>query len=243
MDLKKYIYATVICLGNWHKFFELSIGMKWRYIFLHFILIVCLLFFPVSFTIVKTQPDALYTRMFSQNFESSSINIYNDDNYSQNRINSSEPAIYVFGDLVVYSDSLLVISAPSEFFDSETLAKPFGEVFSMIAVYNMYIPQFLLPLLIIAFIVLLAIQVFFYILCAIFLGTYRMMSKQFTFFKNIKIVIMGSFFPSILCVFIGFILPAIHIILFQMINLFLIFFISKKYDKKERELLICEEQF
>ena len=241
MNLKEYLNAGVYCFGNWHKFIESSIGIKWRYIFLHFMLITCVLYFPVFFIVVKTQPNELYTRVFSLDFNSAEIEMHNNENFSPDKINSKYPDINVFDDYVIYSDSNIMLSAPREFFDSATLSKPFGEIFSMIAVYNMYIPQFLLPMLLIAFIIILLMQVFFYILSAIFLGTYRMMSKHFSFREKLKIVIMGSFFPSIAGIFIGFVLPAVHIILFQMMNLFLIFFISRKYDKKEKELLICEE--
>ncbi|MCL1819158.1 MAG: hypothetical protein FWG36_00720 [Oscillospiraceae bacterium] len=213
--------------------------MKKRYAFIHFLLIFCLLFIPIFILVLRTQPDELYTRIFFQDFENAVIEDYQTERYSKEVVTNVRPVIYVFSDFVVYADSNMVLSAPSEFFDE--LPHPFGEVFSMIAVYNMYIPQFLLPLLMIAFFILLVLQLFFYLISAAFLGVARLASTRFTFGGRVKTVIMSSLFPALLCAGIGFILPTVHIVLFQMLNLLLLFYLSKKYDRKERELLLSEE--
>ena len=152
-------------------------------------------------------------------------------------IDDSRAAIYVFRDVVTYIDPIFALSAPSEYFGPEELSKSFGEVFSMIAVYNLYITQFLLPMLLIAFGVLIVLQLFFYLVFAAFFGLYRLSSTKFVFRENFKIVIMSSLFPALICTAVGFIMPAVHIMFFQMINILMLFYFSKKYDKTVKELM------
>jgi hypothetical protein len=199
-----------------------------------------LLFIPVLTVLFKAQPDQLYTRMFSQNFENTAIEVYDSELFMLEKIENMSPVIYVFNDQIVYADPNFIMLAPSELFGNEELSRSFGEVFSMIAVYNMYIPQFLIPIVMIAFAILLVLQLFFYLLSAVFLGISRLASTRFTFVERLKIVIMSSLFPGLLCTAVGFFLPAVHIILFQMLNLVLLFSLSKRYDKKEKELFSME---
>jgi len=209
-------------------FFESAISIKRSYVVFHFMLVFCFLFIPIFALVVRTQPDELYSRMFSQNFDDAVILHQNQEIFSPEKISQNQPLIYVFADFIVYADSNIVLTAPSEFFSPETLHGSFGEVFSMIAMYNMYITSFLLPLLAIAFFILLILQIFFYFMSALFLGIFRLASTSFDFGKKIKIVILSSLFPALLSAAAGFVLPAVHIILFQMINLLLLYFLSKK---------------
>ncbi|MCL2035413.1 MAG: hypothetical protein FWG94_11895 [Oscillospiraceae bacterium] len=238
MNQKDYLYAAALCLGKPYPFIVLASRIKRRYVILHFMLIFCLLFIPVFTLAVRTQPDQLYTRAFSQGFENAAIIYYNTERFSPEKTTYGRPAVYVFDDFVVYTDPNITLSAPAEFFVSGELSRPFGEVFSMIAVYNMYIPRFLLPILMIAFFILLVLQLFFYLMSAFFLGISRMASTRFDFGERVRIVIMSSLFPALISMAVGFILPAVHIVLFQMVNLLMLFYLSKRYDKKERELFL-----
>ncbi|MCL2004261.1 MAG: hypothetical protein FWG72_09715 [Oscillospiraceae bacterium] len=215
--------------------------MKRRTVIAHFLLIVCLLYVPVFALVVRTQPAQLYTRLFSQSFEGAAVEYKNTGSFSPEEMDYGQPGILVFGDFVVYADSHIVLSAPAEYFSAGELSRPFEEVFGMIAVYNMYIPQILLPLLSIALLILLVLQLFFCLMSAAFLKTFRLVSKQFQFGENVKIAIMSSSLPALISAAVGFILPAVHIVLFQMATLLVLFSLPKRYDKKERELFSSEE--
>jgi hypothetical protein len=241
MNYKDYLYAAALCLGKPYPFICLAKDIKWRYVILHFMLILSLLFVPIFILVVRTQPDQLYQRMFAESFEKSAAQYHNTESFLPEKISQTEPVIYVFDDFVVYSDSSIVLSVPSDLLKDSDLSRPFGEVFSMIAVYNRYIPQFLFPLLMIALFILLVLQLFFYLISAVFLGISRLTSTAFGFGERVKIVIMSSLLPALIGVAVGFLLPAVHIILFQLINLLMLFFLSKRYDKKERELLLAKE--
>jgi len=194
------------------------------------------------YLVVRTQPDQLYSRVFSVDFEESSIEFFSQTDFDAAIIDNTHPVIYVFDDFVVYVDSMLALPAPAEFFGPDELTLTFGEIFSMLAVYNMYIPQFLLPMLMIALFVFFVLQVLFYIVFAAFLGLFRLNSTRFPFRENVKIVIMSSLLPAVACTALGFLLPVVHIILFQMANILLLFFLSKRYDRKEKEILLREEE-
>ena len=241
MNPKDYLYTAALCLGKPYTFINLAACIKRRYVILNFILVVSLLFIPVFALVARTQPDQIYTRMFPQSFEDAVIEYHNTESFSPEKINGARPAIYVFDDSVVYADSSIVLSAPLEHFVSGELSRPFGEVFSMIAVYNLYIPRFMLPVLMIALAILIVLHLFFCFVSAAFLGLLRLASTRFAFGKNLKITIMSALFPALISAGVGFVLPAVHIVLFQMAALLVMFSLSKKYDKKEKELLSTEE--
>ena len=227
---KNYLYTATLCFGKPQLFFESAISTKRIYVVLHFIIVFCLLFIPIFAMVVRTQPDQLYTRMFSQNFDEAVILQHEWEIFSPEKISQNQPVIYVFTDFIVYADSNIVLTAPSEFFTSEALHGSFGEVFSMVSMYNMYITSFLLPLLAIAFFILLVLQFFFYLMSALFLGIFRMASSKIDFGKRVKIVILSSLFLALISAAAGFFLPAVHIILFQMVNLLLLYVLSKRVD-------------
>ena len=233
-SINTYLYTASLCLGKPQLFFESAISTKRSYVVLHFLLVFCLLYIPIFSFVVRTQPDELYARFFSKNFEDAVILHHNQGNFLSERISQDQPVIYVFADFVVYADSNIVLSAPIEFFPElfnlDRTPLSFGEVFSMIAMYNMYITSFLLPLLGIAFFVLLILQLFFYLMSAIFLGIFRLASTKIEFSKRVKIVVMSSTLPVLISTAAGFFLPAVHIILFQMLSLLLLFYLSKKVD-------------
>jgi len=238
---KSYLYTAALCFWKPQLFFESAISTKRSYVILHFLLVFCLLYIPIFSVAVRSQPDELYARMFSQDFDDAVFLNYGQETFSPEKINQDQPVIYFFADFTIYADSNIVLSAPSEFFTElfphETLqgsydrTRPaFGEVFSMIAMYNMYITSFLLPLLAIAFFVLLVLQLFFYIMSVLFLGIFRLASSKIDFGNRVKIVILSSLFPALISMAAGFFLPAVHIILFQMLNLLLMYILSKKVD-------------
>ena len=235
MNPKDYTYTALLFFWKPYQFIKTAKSIKWRYVILHFILVSILLYIPVFALVVRTQPDQLYSRVYSVDFESAEIRMSASEDFNANLVDNIRPAIYVFKDVVVYIDPMLALSAPAEFFGPAKLALPFGEIFSMIAVYNLYIVQFLLPMLLIALFVMFVLQLLFYLVFAAFLGLYRLHSTKFPFRENVKIVIMSSLFPALLCTALGFILPAVHIIIFQMVNILLLFYFSKKYDAEEKD--------
>ncbi|MEG2404353.1 MAG: hypothetical protein RSC01_05475 [Oscillospiraceae bacterium] len=241
MNYKEYLKASSLCFGKAYDFFNLAVCIKWRYIFFHFMLILCLLFIPLFVSSIKTQPDQLYERMLSLSFDNANINYCKNEKFSSETINNNSNTIFVFKDYTVYSDASFLLSAPTNLvFDSEQ-EYSFREAFSRIAMYNMYIPQVLLPVLLIAFFITFILQLFFYLISAIAIGVFRLTATRFEFSKKVKIVILSSLFPALLSMILGLFLPAVHIVVFQLLNLLLIFFLFRKSDKKHQEELLKAE--
>jgi len=167
MNPKDYANTALLFMGKPYQFINTARIIKWRYLFLHFILVSILMYIPVFALVIRTQPDQLYSRVFSVELENAKVLFHPEVDFDPALVDDTEPMIYVFNDVAVYIDPMLALSAPAEFFGPAELSRSFGEIFSMIAVYNLYIPQFLLPMLLIALFVLLILQIVFYLILLI----------------------------------------------------------------------------
>ncbi|MEG1752352.1 MAG: hypothetical protein RR234_00425 [Christensenella sp.] len=235
MNYKEYLKASSLCFGKASEFFNLAISIKWRYIIFHFMLILCLLFIPLFVSLIKTQPDILYERMLSLSFDNANIIYCKNESFSSETFQHSNNTIFVFEDYTVYNDASFLLSAPTNLiFDSEREYN-FRETFSRIAMYNMYIIQVLIPVLLIAFLITFVLQMLFYVISAIAIGVFRLTSSRFEFNKKLKLVILNSLLPALLSLLLGFLLPTVHIIVFQVLNLLLILFLFKKIDRKQEK--------
>lgn len=208
--------------------------MKWKYVVLQFLVVLCLLYMPLLVSIVRTQPAQLYKRLFSENLDDLCMLEYQKESYAGGLFTGDKPVIYVFDDSVMYSDSRIALSAPKELIISEeTQSHTPQEIFGMIAVYNGYIPRLLLPILSSICAVVCFLQVLFYVMSTCALGLYRMSSTRFTFDARIKISIMASTVPAMIGAALGFLIPGVHIIVFQILCLLILFSVSKRYDIAE----------
>lgn len=204
----------------------------------HFLFIFAILFAPVFFIIVRTQPHEMYQRVFSLRFEEAGIELFSHTAFAPELLREGNTAIYVFEDLIVFFDASLTMYAPAEFFNIAEMPYTFEEMFSMIAMYNMYIPHLLLPMILLAMFVMLVLKIFFYAVTAYFLGAFRMLSSfKFDYGERLKISIMSSLPVAILCAVVGLLIPIVHLILFQLVNLLVLFFLSKRYDTREKEMM------
>ena len=242
LTVNDYLYTAALSLGKSYSFIETARIMKKRYVLVHFLLMLAILYIPVFFIIVRTQPSEMYQRVFALRFEEARIKPFLHTSFSPEfllDLPSEHTVIFVFDDLVVFSDSGTTMYAPTRFFNIDEMTYTFDEMFSMIAMYNMYIAHLLIPMLMFSLFVMLVLKVFFYIVTAYFLGAFRILSSiKFSFGERTKISIMSSLPIVLLCAVAGFLVPIVHIILFQLLNLLLLFMLSKKYDRKELEIQV-----
>lgn len=130
----------------------------------------------------------------------------------------------------------------SDYYTNErVMSVTFGTLFNDIAVNNQYYTALLIPALGMVLAVLMVLQLFFYLMLSLMLGTYRMTSSKLSFGLRFKLLIMVSGVPALISMLIGFVIPAVHIIIFELAAIAFSMFVSKKYDKKEKELFLCEE--
>lgn len=231
---KDFLLCIMYCLKKPFEFINLAKTMKWKYVVLQFLVVLCLLYMPLLVSIVRTQPAQLYKRLFSENLDDLCMLECQGESYTGGLFAGDKPVIYVFDDSVMYSDSRITLSAPKELIISEeTQSHTPQEIFGMIAVYNGYIPRLLLPILSSICAVVCSLQCLFYVMSACALGLYRMSSTRFTFGARIKISIMASTIPAVIGAALGFLFPGVHIIVFQILCLLVLFSVSKRYDIAE----------
>jgi len=223
-------------MGKPYSFIESARWMRVRYVLIHFLFIFGLLFIPVFIIIVQTQPYEMYQRVMGLRFEGAMLVLHQDTSFAPEYLQGDITAIYVFDDIVVFSDGGTNLYAPSAFFDISTMPYAFEEMFSMIAMYNMYIPHLLVPMILLSMFVVLVLKLFFYVVTAYFLGAFSATSEPFGFGERLKIAIMSSLPVALVCVIFGFFVPVVHIILFQMLNLLVLFYLAKRYDFKDSEM-------
>jgi pullulanase len=96
-----------------------------------------------------------------------------------------------------------------------------------------YGPRILLPLLLLAFGVILVLQAVFYLSAAFFLGLRRMTSSPISFIDRLGLFIMASTLPVIGAAILGKWLPAVHIVVFYLAVIPLTFWIAGAYDRIE----------
>lgn len=238
MSVKDYVYMAVLYFLKPYSFFENVRKIKKRYVFIHFLLVYAILFLPVFVIVIRTQPHEIYQRVFSLRFEDAPIEVYSQTGFSEELLDAGNTAIYFFEDMVVFSDANMTMYAPAVFFNSESTQLGFGELFNMIAMYNMYIQHLLIPMILLSMVVVMVLTVFFYVVTAFFLGVFRMASSnKFTFTERLKISIMSSLPVAIVCAVAGVLIPIVHLILFQLVNILVLFAMSKRYDLREKEML------
>jgi hypothetical protein len=85
----------------------------------------------------------------------------------------------------------------------------------------------LLPLLALAFIVVLVLHTVFYLLIAFFLGLSRMNMAPLSFGDRMGLAAYSSTLPALVCSLFGLFIPGVHIIVFYFIVMFLAFQRSK----------------
>ena len=225
-----YFRAAFLYYGRHYRFVESSKNMSWRFVALHFALVTGIVFIPIIYLLFSTQPYDMYARVFGVNFDDMEI-------FLSGTLDEIRRGFTVVDGYVIFHEANILLHAPAFFFDVENMPYTTRELFSKIAMYNMYITEFLLPLTLVAIVVLAVLQVFFIAVSAYFLGAYRLKSSNFSYGERVKIVILSLLPMAFACAAVGFFLPAVHVILFQMLSLPVIFYISKRYDLREKEML------
>lgn len=234
-----YLNTALLCKGKFYTFFESARSLNVKYVFLHFMLLFGLLALPVFYVLVNTQPHEMYQRVFSMAFEDARILIHDGVLFSPEHITEEvDPAIYVFDDVLVFYSSHLSLYAPAIFFDTVVMPFNFEGLFDVIAMYNRYITELFMPMVLLVTFIMLVLNLFFFIVTAVFLGMFRTASSiMFTFGERFKMAVMSSLPAAVLCMVVAFFAPIVHIVLFQAINLMVVFWISKQYDLREKEML------
>ncbi|MDR2103049.1 MAG: type I pullulanase [Treponema sp.] len=122
---------------------------------------------------------------------------------------------------------------PSELYSRIGTGEALPENFDFLMNQSGYGPRILLPLLLLAFGIILILQLVFYLSAAFFLGLRRMTSSPISFTDRLGLFIMSSTLPVIGAAVLGKWLPAVHIVVFYLAVIPLTFWIAGVYDRIE----------
>lgn len=237
--MSEYLNVALLCRGKIYTFFESARNLPAKFVLLHFMLLFALLTLPVFYVLVSTAPYDVYQRVFSMSFEDASIIMREGLDFSpEHMAGGGEPVIYVFDDVLVFFSTHMSLYAPADFFDAGVVSYTFHQIFNVIAMYNRYMTELFMPMVLLVNFIMLVLQLFFFLVTSVFLGVFRVRSSiMFSFGERFKISVMCSLPVAVLCMLVAFVAPIVHVILFQALNLMVVFWISKQYDLREKEML------
>jgi hypothetical protein len=175
-----------------------------RWVVLHFFLITICLNFPVMLAIARIEPYQMFSRLYGENF----LTVNSDGNPSLNpgagRVNSFSGI-----DSAVFPAGI-----PAEGFNTLMLQSGYGR-------------RIMLPLLAMAFGLVLILQAAFYGSASFCIGLHRMISVNLSVWNRLGLLLFSSTLPVFLAAFFGVWLPTVHILLFYLAVIIISFQRSK----------------
>jgi hypothetical protein len=166
------------------RLFSLTGGMKFSLILLHLVLISLTLNFPVMFAISRLSPYDFYFRLYGEDF--------------LRRI-PEEGRVFLEGKALTEDRAGF-----ADFIDD----------FNLLMFQNAWGRRVMLPLLGMAFMLVLILQAVFYLAAVFFLGLNRMNSSALSFRERLGLFAFSSTLPALLSAFFGLWLPTVHLIVF-----------------------------
>ncbi|WP_041703598.1 hypothetical protein [Lachnoclostridium phytofermentans] len=267
--MREFIFACTLGFGDFFKFVKTAGRLKRQFLVLQFLLITLILYLPLFYSIIIAEPYELYSRLYSISFQTDislkdlgiSLESLDDEiviapkedmpgvwikksfeNSELNSLSKKETWFCFSNDYVlIHAGSSQLVVFMEGYSRERASNMGFGTVFNDVSVNNGYYTSLLFPILALLFVTLVILQMFFYLVLTVLLKAYRMTSSPMSFWLRFRILLMASASPALLSMLIGFAVPALHIIIFELLSILLCVFISTKYDKKEKELFLCEE--
>jgi hypothetical protein len=213
--MKNYVVAAVLGNGKLSRFVPLARKVRGGFIVFHFMVISLALNFPVMFAIARLPPWEFYSRLYGVGFTA-----------ALEQSGFSLPGIAPLG---ADASGGTAVSGPAAGGDV-----PAGEEAFNAAIYSGgYGRRVMLPMLSFAFMLVLIIQLVFYLLAAVFLGLSRINSTALSFRDRFGILVLSSTLPAIGSAILGLWLPTVHLVVFYFAEIILAFAVSRTYDEEE----------
>ncbi|MDR0452860.1 MAG: hypothetical protein LBH15_07440 [Treponema sp.] len=208
--MKDYVVAAALGNGSFRRFIPLSRRVKGGFVAFHFLVIGLALNFPVMFAIGRLSPWEFYSRLYGTGFaaalDASGFGLSPD---------SGSGAVFP-------GDAAFPAGAAGE-----TDVRNFNGVMYG----NGYGRRVMLPALFFTFMLILIIQIVFYLLASVFLGLSRMGSSALSFRDRFGILVLSSTFPAVATALLGLWLPTVHLVVFYFAEIILAFAISRACDE------------
>jgi hypothetical protein len=205
--VKNYVVAAALGNGKFSRFVPLARKVKGGFIAFHFIVISLALNFPVMFAVARLPPWEFYSRLYGAGFTAA--------------LKQSGFSLPGTAPLSADASGETAVSGPAA-----------GEEAFNAAMYSGgYGRRVMLPMLSFAFMLVLIIQLVFYLLAAVFLGLSRMNSTALSFRDRFGILVLSSTLPAIGSAILGLWLPTVHLVVFYFAEIILVFAVSRTYDE------------
>jgi hypothetical protein len=162
-----------------------------------------LLFIPVAYALLSTQPYDMFARL--------------NDN-----VTVAGENFQITGSEIVFASGKTVMAATRDSVpDSVINAGDYNELFNYIALYNGYFTNIYIPVALVVFAGFLATQALFYVCAAWLFGQTRIITTYMTIGERFKVAVIASL-PAVLPgALIGFIAPLVHVLLFEVAVVYL----------------------
>jgi hypothetical protein len=208
--VKDYVVAAALGNGSLRRFVPLSKKVKGGFVVFHFLAISLALNFPVMFAIGRLSPWDFYSRLYGAGFTAAL-------------------------DAAGFSLPPEGVADPVSLGEPDSPPGPAGETavrnFNGAMHGNGYGRRVVLPMLAFAFMLVLIIQLVFYLLAAVFLGLSRMNSSALSFRDRFGILVLSSTLPAAASALLGLWLPTVHLVVFYFAEIILVFAVSHVCDE------------
>jgi hypothetical protein len=166
-------------------------GLRHRWVVLHFFLIALCLNFPVMLAIARIEPYQAFSRLYGENF----LTVNSGGNLS---LNPGAERVNGFSGV---DSAVFPAEIPPEDFNTLMLQNGYGR-------------RIMLPLLAMAFGLVLILQAAFYGSASFCIGLQRMVSVNLSVRDRLGLLLFSSTLPVFLAALFGVWLPTVHILLF-----------------------------
>jgi hypothetical protein len=207
--MRDYVIAAVLENGKLRCFVPLVRKLKAGFIVFHFMVITLALNFPVMFAIARLDPWEFYSRLYGDGFAAA----LDKSGFSSLPGSASLPSGVSAGAAAGGEEAVLS-------FNGAMYAGGYGR-------------QVILPMLAFSLLLILILQLVFYLLAAFFLGLSRMTSSALPYRDRFGIFVFSSTLPAIGSAVLGLWLPTVHLVVFYFAEIILAFAVSRAYDEEE----------
>jgi hypothetical protein len=206
--LRQYLEAVTLGAFSYRdalkagRFLSLMRETPARFFLLHLVLVSLALNFPLMLSIARLPPHETFARLYGEGFVREFAALPEEARHDRAFQNGAAP------------QGAAAQKALIDDFDLYLYEKGYGRTV-------------MLPLMGMAFILVLILQGVFYLIGACFMGLHRMNGSSLSFSAALRFLVFSSTLPAFLAALLGLRLPAVHIVMFYLAVIIISFHRSK----------------
>jgi hypothetical protein len=175
-----------------------------------FIAIQTALLVPIGYTLFKTEPWDMYARLYGEtDFEVSMVFTEGTLSFNGEHLQMAMP-LDIVPDWVIQERDM-------------------KEMFNYLFLYNRYFTDLLLPVMLFIAAGFFITQILFYVCVSWMFGQTRLMTTYMTMKERLVICVYASLIAMFPGMLVGFIMPVLHILIFEVIVIYVAYKVSQEY--------------